>query len=110
MNETLAAFFIRTKLLNYRDQVVDHRATMHKKKQKHPSKMSNDELAALVFHPKVLKHAKEPSSGSLWQDQPCVKYIIPDGVFYGSDHDAAKILEKNRRFLEATGSGRCASR
>jgi hypothetical protein len=28
-------------------------------KAKHPSKMSNDELAALVFHPKVLKHAKE---------------------------------------------------
>jgi hypothetical protein len=29
------------------------------KKAKHPSKMSNDELAAHVFHPKVLKHAKE---------------------------------------------------
>ena len=28
-------------------------------KKKHPSKMSNDELAAHVFHPKVLKHAKE---------------------------------------------------
>jgi len=28
-------------------------------KKKHPSEMSNDELAAHVFHPKVLKHAKE---------------------------------------------------
>jgi len=27
--------------------------------KKHPYKMFNDELAALVFHPKVLKHAKE---------------------------------------------------
>lgn len=29
------------------------------KKAKHPTEMSNDELAASVFHPKVLKHAKE---------------------------------------------------
>lgn len=28
-------------------------------KKKHPSEMSNDEMAAHVFHPKVLKHAKE---------------------------------------------------
>jgi hypothetical protein len=28
-------------------------------KKKHPSEMSNDELAAHVFHPRVLKHAKE---------------------------------------------------
>jgi hypothetical protein len=28
-------------------------------KSKHPSEMSNDELAAHVFHPKVLKRAKE---------------------------------------------------
>ena len=28
-------------------------------KKKHPSEMSNDELATHVFHPKVLRHAKE---------------------------------------------------
>jgi hypothetical protein len=28
-------------------------------KAKHPSKVLNDELAAHVFHPKVLKHARE---------------------------------------------------
>ncbi len=27
-------------------------------KKKHPSKMTNDELAKHVFHPKVLEHAK----------------------------------------------------
>lgn len=32
---------------------------MATKRAVHPSKMSNDELAAHVFHPKVLKHAKE---------------------------------------------------
>jgi hypothetical protein len=32
---------------------------MPKKKEKHPSEMSNDELAVHVFHPKVLAHAKE---------------------------------------------------
>ena len=32
---------------------------MAKKHAEHPSKMSNDELAAHVFHPKVLKRAKE---------------------------------------------------
>lgn len=32
---------------------------MPTKRAKHPSKMSNDELAAHVFHPRVLKHAKE---------------------------------------------------
>ena len=28
-------------------------------KKKHPSKMSNNELAKHVFHPKVLEHAKK---------------------------------------------------
>ncbi|MBZ5648222.1 MAG: hypothetical protein LAN37_13490 [Acidobacteriia bacterium] len=29
------------------------------KKKKHPSKMTTEELAVHVFHPKVLKHAKK---------------------------------------------------
>ena len=29
------------------------------KKTKHATKMTNKELAAAVFHPKVLKHARE---------------------------------------------------
>ena len=32
---------------------------MPKKLKKHPKDMTNDELAEHVFHPKVLKHAKE---------------------------------------------------
>ena len=31
---------------------------MPKKLKKHPKDMTSDELAAHVFHPKVLKHAK----------------------------------------------------
>ena len=30
-----------------------------KKPEKHPKDMTNEELAAHVFHPKVLKHARE---------------------------------------------------
>jgi hypothetical protein len=30
-----------------------------KKSKKHPKDMTNEELAAHVFHPKVLKHAKK---------------------------------------------------
>jgi hypothetical protein len=32
---------------------------MAKKKQKHASKMTNQELAEAAFHPEVLKHARE---------------------------------------------------
>jgi len=32
---------------------------MPKKLKKHPKDMTNDELAAHVFHPKVLRHAKK---------------------------------------------------
>jgi len=31
---------------------------MKRKSPKHPMEMTNDEVAAAVFHPKVLKHAK----------------------------------------------------
>ena len=30
-----------------------------KKSEKHPKDMTNEELAAHVFHPKVLRHAKK---------------------------------------------------
>jgi hypothetical protein len=32
---------------------------MPRKLKKHPKDMTNDELAEHVFHPKILKHAKE---------------------------------------------------
>ena len=32
---------------------------MKKKKQKHPKRMTSDELAKHLFHPKVVKHFKK---------------------------------------------------
>jgi len=54
-----AAVFVRAVLLNNIHQIHrsrGHKVTMKKVKfKKHPAKMTSDELAEGVFHPKVLK-------------------------------------------------------
>ena len=61
MHQRLAATVVRAVLLNHCKKVKfgSHRDNLMAKKKKHPSKMTTDELAAHVFHPKVLKHAKK---------------------------------------------------
>ncbi len=62
MRQSLAALVIGSKLLNQRHQINGsggHSVTMPKKIKKHPIEMTSDELAAHVFHPKVLKAAKK---------------------------------------------------
>jgi hypothetical protein len=63
MFQSFAAMFVRAVLLNYIHQVYrgrGHKVTMKKVKfKKHPAKMTSDELAEGVFHPKVLKAARE---------------------------------------------------
>jgi hypothetical protein len=63
MFQGFAAVFVRAVLLDNVHQVHrsrGHKVTMKKVKfKKHPAKMTSDELAEGVFHPKVLKAARE---------------------------------------------------
>jgi hypothetical protein len=63
MHQSFSAMFIGAVLLYYGHQIYrsgGHRVTMKKIKfKKHPAKMTSDELAEGVFHPKVLKAARE---------------------------------------------------
>jgi hypothetical protein len=61
MRQGLAALVIGSEILNQRHQVNGsrgHSVTMPKSK-KHPIEMTSDELAAHVFHPKLLKAVKK---------------------------------------------------
>jgi hypothetical protein len=60
--QSLTALFVCPELLNQRHQINrrgSHTVTAMPKKSKHTIEMTSDELAKHVFHPKVLKAAKE---------------------------------------------------
>ena len=63
MGQGFAAVVIRAVLFDKGHQIYGsrgHRVTMKKPKfKKHPAKMTSDELAEGVFHPKVLQAARE---------------------------------------------------
>ena len=62
IRQSLAALVISSELLNQRHQINGsggHSVTMPRKIKKHPIEMTSDELAAHVFHPKVLKAARK---------------------------------------------------
>ena len=62
MHQSLAAPFVGSEVFNQSHQINGsggHSVTMPKKIRKHPTEMTSDELAAHVFHPKVLKAAKK---------------------------------------------------
>jgi hypothetical protein len=62
VHQSLTAFFIGSIILDQRHQINrsgGHSVTMPKKSKKHPTEMTSDELAAHVFHPKVLRAAKK---------------------------------------------------
>jgi hypothetical protein len=62
MRQGFAALVISSELLNQRHQINrsgGHSFTMPKTIKKHPIEMTSDELAAHVFHPKLLKAARK---------------------------------------------------
>jgi hypothetical protein len=63
MHQGFAAVLISAVLFYERHQIYgsgDHRVTMKKPTfKKHPAKMTSTELAESIFHPKVLKAARE---------------------------------------------------
>jgi hypothetical protein len=62
MRQGFAALIVGPELRNQRYQIDrsgGHSVTMPKRMKKHPIEMTSDELAAHVFHPKLLKAAKK---------------------------------------------------